>query len=227
MPTPKQVQQIEQLCGDYASEELLEHFELVAALPSAEMVNLLGPKECLTLSKSLRSFHPVAERLGGIVLDDPDTSNHHLLLTVGPCAGAVLYLDHDGDTRIVYADLASFREAAQQAMEEESFLGDLQEPGGVMLKDQPQLSALVAELLEEESEESSAVILALLPSLNLSNKALLMKLASSSDFFVVEALAMAIALRPKKLLKPIAELCAKHKHPQVARAGKQALAKIK
>lgn len=226
MPTPKQLKDLTQLCGDHASDDLIAYFEQVEAMQPAEQVNLLAPKESISLTKKFRSFHPVAAKLAGIVLDDPDTSNHHLLVTAAACAGSVLYLDHDGETRIVYADLESFRAAAEQAIEEDSLVCDLHEPGGVVVDDQTSLGTAIAELLEEGDEESIAVILALIPSLDLKDKKLLTELASSSDFYLVEAVAMAITERPKKSLKPIAELCAKHKHPQAARAGKQALAKI-
>lgn len=78
-------------------------------------VNLLSRPEVDKLSRLLSS-HPIVSRLGGLVLDDPQTSNHHVLLTKGPCAGQVLYLSHDDDSRVVFDSLTELVDAASQML---------------------------------------------------------------------------------------------------------------
>jgi hypothetical protein len=73
-------------------------------------LNLIMPRDAAALTAQFREFHPVVQVLQGVVLDDPDTSNHHVYLSTKCCAGTVLYLDHDGDSRIVSPSLVSFLE---------------------------------------------------------------------------------------------------------------------
>ncbi len=47
--------------------------------------------ETVVKQSKLFAFHPVVQELRGYVLDDENTSNHHLLITVEPLAGSVFF----------------------------------------------------------------------------------------------------------------------------------------
>lgn len=186
-------------------------------------VNLLGPAEAESLTKKFSS-HPLVRELDGLVLDDPNTSNHHILLRRYPFEGHVLYLSHDDNSRIVYASLLEFLGAADEAKASSQFLPELHPVVSPHGMDQEALSRLVCGLVE--TEEGIEVALALIPSMDLSDIDLLANLAKHEDFFVGEAVGEEIAKRPSDTLRQAALLCSKHPHPQTARAGAKALRAI-
>ena len=187
-------------------------------------LNLLERTAAQSLTEDF-SFHPLVRLLDGLLLDDPDTSNHHVLLRRHPFEGHVLYLAHDGDSRIVFPSLARLLDAADEAKKEELFLPELHPEVSPHAMDQAAVSQLVRSLVEGEEEEINAA-LALIPSMDLSDTDLLAMLAAHEDFYVGEAVGEAIAKRPSGALRPVALLCSKHPHPQAARAGVKALRAI-
>lgn len=181
---------------------------------------LLVGAELLRWHEDMHS-HPTLKLLGGFVLDDPGTSNHHVLLTAAPLAGAVLYLNHDGDTRVVFGSVDEFLEATRQAQARGCDVEDLHPRISPSATDQEGLTALIRRLLESPEDEDLAV--QLIPSLDLLDLDLLRELATHENFFISEAVAVEIEKRPDEKLREIAVLCAEHKHPQAAKAGKRAL----
>ena len=93
-----------------------EYFAEIDA-PAFAALGLLPHDQAIELTEAMRG-HPVVDLLQGQVLDDPETSNHHLLLARAPLTGHVLYLTHDGDSRVVFDSLADFVAAARQAGEQ-------------------------------------------------------------------------------------------------------------
>jgi len=187
-------------------------------------LNLLGRAAAQSLTGTF-SFHPLVRDLDGLVLDDPSTSNHHILLRRHPFEGHVLYLAHDGNSRIVFPCLTDFLCAADAAKASGQFLSELHplvSPDGM---DQKAVSMLVRSLVEG-ADEGIGVALALIPSMDLSDTDLLVELVQHEDFFVGEAVGEAIAQRPSNVLREVALLCSKHPHPQAARAGAKALRAI-
>jgi hypothetical protein len=79
-------------------------------------LNLLPIHEAVGLTNQFREF-PVIQALDGFVLDDAETSNYHVYLNHRSLKGTILYLDHDGDTRVVFASLDDFLAAADTAIE--------------------------------------------------------------------------------------------------------------
>src|SRR5436190_17198157 len=65
-------------------------------------LNLLPVADVVRCTIDFRDFHPIVQVLRGVILDDSNTSNHHVYLAAAPCAGAVLFLNHDGDSQIVF-----------------------------------------------------------------------------------------------------------------------------
>ena len=190
----------------------------------AEELNLLPAKEAVKLTRMFLEFHPVIQALGGLVLDDPGTSDHHFYVGKSPLKGMVLSLSHDGDTRVVYRSLAEFVAFSQKASEFAQPLEDMHPAQSPLAGDQAALSLFAGQLLEDgEGEALTAVI----PSLDLSDGALLQRLAMDEDFYLGEALAMEIEKRPSAALLEVAQLCARHPHSQVADAGRRACNAIK
>jgi hypothetical protein len=169
------------------------------------------------------AYHPVVQQLGGYILDDADTSDHHVLVTGSPLIGNVVFLSHDGDTRAVFESGAAYLAAVREAHGRGIDVTDLHPDQSPIAKDQGALSAFVRSLLASELGD---VVVSLIPSLNLQDIDLLQRLAQDEDFFLGEAVASEIEKRPSAALLPIAELCAAHLHPQVARAGLRAVKRI-
>lgn len=179
-------------------------------------VNLLSRVQAEELSEQFHG-HPTLDALGGLILDDPDTSNHHVLLTLPPLAGQVFYLSHDDDSRVVFSSLPDFVQVAAQALEQSCCLSDLHPPHSPLCPDQSGLSQLIIRLCDVEDDEDIAI--ALIPSLDLLDMSLLEQLARSDNFFLAEALAREIKQRPRADLLDITQLCSAHPHPQAAQAG--------
>jgi hypothetical protein len=199
-----------------------EYFAAIDA-PGFAALGLLPRDRASDLTEAMRG-HPVVDLLQGRVLDDPQTSNHHLLLGRAPLAGRVLYLTHDGDSRVVFDSLADFVAAVRQASEQGLDVEELHPELSPLVDGQPPLGGLIRELLQQESGVD--VVLTLIPSLDLGDLALLETLARDDDFFLGEAVAMAIEWRPSRALRAVAALCQAHPHIQVSRAGTRALRRI-
>ena len=192
---------------------------------AAQLQQVLGLYEA-TDSQNLAAdmaYHPLAQHLGALVLDDTDTSNHHLLATQGPLAGHVVYLSHDGDSRPVFANWADWLQAAERALQQGCDVAELHPAHAPIAPDQGALAAALQALVAADASEAA---IALLPSLELTDPrhaALLQAWAVDEDFYLGEALALQIALRPDARLQALAERCAAHPHPQVVQAGHSAL----
>ena len=187
-------------------------------------LNLLDRRAADALTGKF-SFHPLVRVLDGLVLDDPDTSDHHVLLRGHPFEGHVLYLAHDDASRIVFPSLERLLDAADRAKAGGLALPDLHPRVSPHAMDQGAVSDLVRRLVEGPEEEID-VALALIPSMDLSDTDLLATLAANPDFFVAEAVADEIAKRPSAALRPVALLCSQHSHPQAAEAGLRAFRAI-
>jgi hypothetical protein len=188
-------------------------------------LGLLDPAQSAALTQDL-AFHPLVATLGGILLDDPETSNFHLYLTSSPLSGGIFYLSHDGDSQLVFPSQGALMSALGEASPQDRFLEDLHPPCAPLAQDQAALGRFIDGLLDSHEDDDIAVVLVLIPSLALSDCGLLDRLAAHEDFFVAQALADAIAKRPAAGLRGLAERCHAHPHPQVASAGARALAAV-
>jgi len=191
----------------------------------AQGLNLLAAKEAVKLTRMFLEFHPVIQALGGFVLDDPGTSDHHFYLNQSPLKGAVLFLSHDGDTRVVYRSLVEFVEFSQRADDFGQPLEDMHPAQSPLAEDQAALSLFAGQLLDDG--EQGEILTAVIPSLDLDDNSLLQRLAVDEDFYLGEALASEIEKRPSIALLEVAELCARHPHGQAAGAGRRACSAIK
>lgn len=210
--------------GPDGSAAVLQAYFDALALFDGEGSALL-PEPAVREQSERFAYHPIVAQLGGYVLDDADTSDHHVLVTRSPLAGSVLFLAHDADTRVVFDSGVAFLAAVHEARESDVDVTDLHPAQSPLTKDQGALSAFVRGLLV--SDELGDMVVCLVPSLDLSDIDLLQRLVQDEDFFLGEAVANEIAKRPSPALLPIAQLCAAHRHPQVARAGERALQRVR
>lgn len=191
-------------------------------------INLLSIADAVRWTKDFQQFHPTVRLLGGVILDDPNTSNHHIYLSAPACCGSVLYLDHDGDSQIVFPALGDFSNAARSAQRRGCDVTAFHPECAVLLRDQPALSCLISELYDQRNEcDSLDVVISLIPSMDLTDVDLLERLAADDDFFVAEAIGNSIAARPRPNLERIATICENHRHVQASVAGARALAAIR
>jgi hypothetical protein len=179
--------------------------------------------ETVVEQSKLFAFHPAVQELHGYILDDENTSNHHLLITAPPLAGSVFFLSHDGDSRVVFESAAHFLDAVRKAQAEGLSVSDLHPRLSPVAKDQTALPNFIYALLCRECND---LVVSLVPSLDLEDLSLLQLLASDADFFLGEAVAIEIEKRPSKALLPMAVTCAEHVHPQVSVAGSRAVRRI-
>jgi hypothetical protein len=97
----------------------------------------------------------------------------------------------------------------------------------IVVKDQASLSELLQTLLDENCDhDPEPVILAAIPSMDLTDMSLLDRMAGDPNFYISEAVAMEITRRPNPSLLQIAEKCAKHLHFQASNAGQRAVSAI-
>lgn len=216
------------LPGHTEPTDLTRYFEEVEHaslhLPQDHSQQLLTRAEARHLSQQMH-FHPLMQQLGGLILDDVQTSNHHLYVSTGPLRGAVCWLSHDGASRIVYASLSDFLSAAIAARAEHQLLEDRHPELSPIAEDQHALGHWILTMLEEA--DADVRVPALIPSLDLTDFALLHQLASHEDFYIAEAIALEICRRPHKALAEVAQTCAQHPHPQAAKAGGRARGMIR
>ena len=208
------------------SKELAAYFSRVDGGGYAHQykneVNLFSQDQAKAESQLFDGLY-VIDLLGGVILDDPNTSNHHVFATRSPLAGQVFYLSHDGESRIVFDSLADFVAAADDALQEGLWLSEMHPGISPVCHDQAGLSELIRTLCASDDPDHEAMAVSLMPSLDLRDKELLNELADSDNFFIVEAIAEEIQKRPQLDLLVIAERCRQHPHEQAARAGEAAV----
>lgn len=214
-------------------QDLVEYFDTFPIADHSDpVVGLLPLADALAMSVNFHTFHPLAEALGLVVMDDANTSNHHCYMTRGPLAGSILYLAHDGDTAVAYARLGDYLRAVTTARETGVSLDEQYHVQDrttcVAAPDQALLATTIHGLISTDNDETAvAQLLVYISALDLSDVALLEALARHSDMYVVEAVGNAIASRPRPELLAVAELVTRHEVVQVANAGRRAIAAIR
>ena len=134
-------------------------------------LNLLPVHKAADLTQKFREFDPVVQALDGFILDDPETSDYHVYLGHPSLKGTVLYLPHDGITRVVFASLHEFLAAADTALDSGPDLRGFHPVISPIAKDQGCLSELIKQQLD--LEDGSPVITAIIPSMDLRDLELL------------------------------------------------------
>jgi hypothetical protein len=129
---------------------------------------------------------------------DADTSNHHLLLTRSPLAASVLFLSHDGDTRVVFDSASAFLEAVRKARDSGLDVPELHPACSPAVQDQAALSTFIRGLLD--AADLGDAVVALVPSMDLQDADLLRRLAQDEDFHLGEAVGIEIGKRPSPAL---------------------------
>jgi hypothetical protein len=172
----------------HVPSDLVEYFDRIADGSFASRfeiaLNLLPPPRAVDLTAKFRQF-AIIEALKGFVLDDGNTSNHHFYVAGSPLQGTVLFLAHDGDSRIVYPSLNEFVSAARAAKEQDLWFPDIHPAHSPVAPDQTALSQFIRQHLG--SENGTEIVTAIIPSIDLRDITLLRRLAEDDDFFLGEA----------------------------------------
>ena len=185
-------QELENLLAD-PPPDLVVHFDAVAAMSDCRP--LLELARAVSTSQQFRKFHPLAKAMGLVFLDDENTSNYHTYITVGPLAGTILYLNHDGDTTVVFSSLAGYLDAVRATLASGKMLYKVHPQLPVLARDQSALTARIRRLIDEDEEPELLVLIA---SWDASDEKVLKKLVRHSNFFVAEAIGDAMARRPRR-----------------------------
>ena len=145
-------------------DELVQFFEQAVEAgmhtPSLRSQHLLSAEAAAQWTQSLRG-HPIVDAPDGVVLDDVETSNHHVYVGAGPLAGAVFFLCHDGDSRVVYASLPGFLSTAIRARDDNQLVEEQRPARSPVADDQAGLGAWMGQLLTLEDRD--VLVLPLVP----------------------------------------------------------------
>ncbi|PQO47839.1 hypothetical protein [Blastopirellula marina] len=193
---------------------------------SASAVGLFDPQTCIDTTVNFRSFHPVVSELELLALDDANTSDTHFYSPGMPLPGSVFYLCHDGDSRFVFPNLASYLAAVEETIATGGFVTDHHPDARIYAPDQEQLTQAIRSQYNGESYDE-LVLVTLIKTSTLSDVDLFSEIATDVDFYLGEAIAEQILAQPSMNLLPVAEACAQHKHPQVSKPGKKAIRAIR
>ena len=219
------VEKMEQFC-DAPPDDLVAHFSGDYFPNDRELaINILRLDEALKYTEGIQEHAVLGRPFGLIALDDANNSNPFCYITKGPTRGSILYLCHDGESRITFSSLRDFIAAIEVAIAERTWIEELRPDATLSALDSDAVAEYVARLLEngDHTEE----ICVLIPLLNTSKLKLMESLAKHHDFFIREGVAHQIAANPNVALLDFCNLLATDKHPQVARPGQQALAAVK
>lgn len=236
----QQAQANERSNGDDSQHTLQDLFEVVPTDLEAyfklqrdepitgRYLNFPCESECVKSTKHFLEFEPLIIATKAVYLDDPNTSNHHFYLPDLPLAGSILYLDHDGDTRIVFRSLQEMISAARVASEKDCFLDELHADRVFLAENQDRLNATITRIYKSLDEgDHDAALLLFVASSDFSDARFFETLAADDNFYYGEAIAKSILARPDPRLLSIAEVCQAHNHPQVASPGDKAVKAIR
>ncbi len=187
------------------------------------VLNLLTRKAALEMTKILFD-DPEIWYLGGIVLDDGNTSNYHVYLTRPPFAGAIMYWQHDDAFPIAFASLADFLMAVEHAKETGEWLTSFHT--SPFLPDQAGLVAFIHAMIAEGTEEHFRMADMAIDCVARPDDALLTRLLTHPYYFFAESVGYYIARHPDRSLRPFAQQCSVHENHQARWAGDSALKAI-
>ena len=113
-------------------------------------INFLPPSQVAELTHKFRGFHPLIQLTNAIVLDDANTSNYHCYVPALPIPESVVYLNHDGDTRVVFNSLDGLVDAADKAKQCDGWLEDSHFEISPLSDQQAQLNQCIGELFSRD-----------------------------------------------------------------------------
>ncbi len=175
-------------------------------------LNLLDRRESEALTQDVIDS-PAIWFLGGIVLDDDNSSNYHVYLTRPPFTGTVLYWQHDDQHYVAFASLSAFLAAVERSKAQQVWLESLH--AWPVLDDAAGLAQFIEEMAAGDAEENYQLAdIALTCAAHL-DIALLERLVAHPWYFFKEGVAAYIARQPAHALRPLALACGAHSLPQI------------
>ena len=218
---PDYPSQIEAVIGS-APADLIAYYDagIFPVYPDLR-INCLPFAKAKEYSEKLKEIS-VVDRLGLWALDDANDSNPFAFISKGPCAGMIIHFSHDPEPEIAFSSLSHFLASMQDAGRRGIDIEDIPaEPISIPLDD------ALNELAKENTDAATFLLCTYLPVAAAPAKKTKDHLAAHEDFFVREALAVFLARTPSPEDEAIAVQLAADRHPQVARAGKAALAAVR
>jgi hypothetical protein len=206
-------------------DDLVSHFAGDCFPNDPELsINILSLPSAINYTAGIHRHAILGAPFGLIALEDANNSNPYCYVTKGPTAGSVMYLCHDGDSRIAFSSLRGFMAAIDTAIANRTRIDDLPRDPALAGLDRSDIVAHVARLAEGNGAIEEICVL--VPLLSTTEAGLVNVLSQHPDFFVREVVAHLLVAYPNIDLFVAAERLAADPHPQVARPGKRALSAV-
>jgi len=215
-----------------APAELLAFLDQAASLQSKPLgIAVLGRDACREYSRAVRGT-AWGEALGLVALDDANNSMPHCYVLRGPAAGMVLQFNRVDRQSLRYPSLAAFASALRAALAGGTHIEDL---APATIAPSARQAEVVARLLgamapradQEAYADAAAAVELLLPQLNPDNLPVLQALASDTDFYIREYVALFLKRHACPAYEALASRLAEDGHGQVARPAAEAAKAIR
>ena len=204
------------LVGHFAGDHFPTDLEL--------SINILRLPSAIEYTAGIHRHTILGVPFGLVALEDANNSNPYCYVTKGPTRGSVMYLCHDGDSRIAFSSLRDFMAAIETAITNRTWIDDL--PRDETLAGLDRIAIVGHATRLAEADGAAEEICVLVPLIPTTEVGLMNILSQHTDFFVREAVAERLAANPNVALLAAAERLAADQHPQVARPGKRALSAV-
>ncbi|MEM7247374.1 MAG: hypothetical protein AAF533_18685 [Acidobacteriota bacterium] len=184
----------------------------------------LTPHESAEATGALQGGAPAARALGLVVLNGTTDDNPFCWIGESPAKGWVVHFSHEPEPKICFSSLAALTETLHE-LEGWDYLDELL-PFWEPHPDQPTLVAHLEQVLENRDEGHELVVRLLIQIIRPEQLDILDRAAASDDALVREAVAKYVRLHPLDEHLPLAQRLANDPHSQVARTGKETLARV-
>lgn len=207
-----------------APSDLAAHLNDFPGLYDEETeIRLLDEETSGSFSFRIREALPLAKKMGLVVLDDSNTSDHHCYVTAGPATGMILNLTHDGEPELAFDSLAKYLKEIRRLIREEEFIDEIEYQveieEGAVLNAERFIDDNFSSLLPEE-------LCVYIKLVRASNESLLDRLSKHSNFIVREFVGFHVTNNPHADALAVAQQLADDEISQVAAAGARAVAAI-
>ncbi len=186
-------------------------------------VNLLPFDKCVNLTEDYAFIDPlfqVPELVQFLILDEPNTSDHHCFTFGLPYPGSVHFVPHDDVSRIAFRSLNDFLAAVQSAISTRRRLTDFHMKEVLLCPDQVSLNAAIQKGLQTDD---SIVVSLLIHSSDLRAHAFFNEIIGNVNWTYAEEIANRIVAKPEPHMRQLAAQIAQHDLARVAERGRLAL----
>ncbi len=208
------------------SDEVQTFLSSVSTLNNPEIgLNFLSENEAQKNAISCRQIEAF-QSLSLIPLEDSNNSNSVCYISDGCASGMVMFLSHSDDSRILFDSLDSFKMTVEKNLSEIEYFEDFIDELPTFKVDDTFNDTINNLLSAPITDEAEFLLCLYLKSVKKFNEQVVQKCVDSDKIFIQETLFSEIANRPQLELFPILETDRLF-HPQVERAYKEAISRIK